>query len=346
MIIGATKKAQPLFSVVPTVEDVEHEKRFVKANPLFSWHANYININRKKVLIFLNDQTYTPIILQDVNAKTKKKLPELFQEAMRIAFELAEISSEKTEEYLKLAGNMQVTTTSNRSIIGSINLMADELSSTKLDLSQTININEMVFYSNYIHTKLYKQGYNSSAAALQDALKKPLKLEEVVEKEPYIVKKNWNYSEFSQLDTLNSAEQQWEKYREALVGNNEKLLTAFKKHLIVVKGLSEKTVKRHIEHLYFYLNIYLAEYERVTPIDSGDSAGAFLGDFFVRKDLSSSLTSLKQNGSALKKFYQFLYEANEISENELNDINEYIRAGLEEGVEYLDFTMEDEASWF
>lgn len=63
MIIGATKKAQPLFSAFITVKDKEYGKQFAQANPLFSWHANYLNVNRKKILILLNDQTYTPIIL-------------------------------------------------------------------------------------------------------------------------------------------------------------------------------------------------------------------------------------------------------------------------------------------
>ncbi|MFL2100113.1 DUF6933 domain-containing protein [Desemzia sp. FAM 23989] len=63
MIIGVTKKTQPLFSALPTIEDKENGKRFAQVNPLFSWHANYINVNRKKILILLNDQTYTPLVL-------------------------------------------------------------------------------------------------------------------------------------------------------------------------------------------------------------------------------------------------------------------------------------------
>ncbi|MER2132805.1 MAG: hypothetical protein ABS896_10360, partial [Carnobacterium inhibens] len=103
-------------------------------------------------------------------------------------------------------------------------------------------------------------------------------------------------------------------------------------------------VKRHIEHLDFYLNIYLTEYEQSTPTNSTDAAGNFLGDFFVRKDLSSSRASLRQNGSALKKLYQFLYEADEISKFDLTEINEFIRTGTQEGEEYL--SLIDDESWF
>ena len=342
MIIGVTKKAQSLFSALPTIKDKEDGKRFAQANPLFSWHANYINVNRKKVLILLNDLTYTPIILQDVNAQKKKQLPQLIPEAIRVAFRIAGISNEKTEEYLTLAGDMQVTTTSNRSIMGSINLVAEELSDFDLNFNQTINREEMTFYSDYLHTKLFKQGYGSSAKALKEALNKPLKLEEVVEAAPFAIEKTWDYSKFSQLDPLTVSEQQWDKNRELLVENNEKLLGAFKEYMIAEKGLSEKTAKRHIEHLDFYLNVYLADYAKVSPINSGDSVWDFLGDFFVRKNLLSSRTSLKQNGSALKKLYHFLYEAGEISKNDLNDSNEFIRLGIQEGDEYLSSIMDDD----
>lgn len=346
MIIGVTKKAQPLFSALPTIKDKEDGKRFAQANPLFSWHANYINVNRKKILILLNDLTYTPIVLQDVNAQKKKQLSQLIPDAIRVAFEIAGIPNKKTEEYLTLAGDIQVTTTSNRSIMGSINLVAEELSEFDLNLTQTINREEMTFYSNYLHTKLFKQGYGSSTKALQEVLNKPLKLEVVVEATPYAIEKTWDYSEISQLDPLTVSEQQWDKNREWLVENNEKLLGALKEYMISEKGISEKTAKRHIENLDFYLNVYLADYAQVSPVNSGDSVWNFLGDFFVRKNLSSSHTSLKQNGSALKKMYQFLYEADEISKIDLTNIHEFIRLGIQEGDEYLSSIMNDDDFWF
>lgn len=344
MIIGATKKAQSLFLNLPSIKDKEYGKQFAQVNPLFSWHANYINVNRKKVIILLNDQTYTPIILQDINAQKKKQLSKLIPEAIRMAFDIAGITNEKTDEYLQIAGDVQVTVTSNRSVIGSINLVSEELSDFRLNINQTINREVMTYYSDYIHTKLFKQGYRSSAEALQDALKKPLKVVENVEKEPYLIEKTWDYSKFTQVDTSKFSLDQWDKHIEAATENNEKMLAAFKEYMIAVKGLSEKTVKRHIEHLDFYLNIYLTEYEQATPINSTDAAGNFLGDFFVRKNLMSSHTSLKQNGSALKKLYQFLYEAGEISKIDLTEINEFIRTGTQEGEEYLRLT--DDGLWF
>ncbi|WP_051910433.1 site-specific integrase [Carnobacterium pleistocenium] len=114
------------------------------------------------------------------------------------------------------------------------------------------------------------------------------------------------------------------------------MLAAFKEYTIAVKGLSEKTIERHIENLDYYLNIYLIEYEQATPINSTESAGNFLSNFFVEKNLASSSASLKQCGSSLKKLYQFLYEAGEISKTDLAEVNEFIKLDVQEGVEYLD----------
>ena len=94
-----------------------------------------------------------------------------------------------------------MTVTSNRSVLGSINLVAEELSDFRLTINQTINREMMTYYSNYIHSKLSKQGYFSSAEALRDALNKPLKVLESVETEPYLIEKTWDYSKFSQVDT-------------------------------------------------------------------------------------------------------------------------------------------------
>lgn len=60
----------------------------------------------------------------------------------------------------------------------------------------------------------------------------------------------------------------------------------------------------------------------------------------------SSKTALKQTGSALKKFYQFLYEADEITKNDLEDTNEFIRFRIHEGEDYLSSIMDEDSFWF
>ncbi|MBC9824341.1 hypothetical protein GLO26_00675 [Carnobacterium inhibens] len=50
-----------------------------------------------------------------------------------MTFDIAGITNEKNDEYLNLAGGIQVAVTSNRSVMGSINLVAEELISLRLN---------------------------------------------------------------------------------------------------------------------------------------------------------------------------------------------------------------------
>lgn len=93
-----------------------------------------------------------------------------------------------------------------------------------------------------------------------------------------------------------------------------------------------------------YLNVYLTKYEKVIPMNSDDSSGSFIGEFFVQGNLIRSYTSLKQKGSALKKLCQFLYEADEIFKIDLTEIIESIRVVTREGEEYL--ILNDDGLWF
>lgn len=72
MIIHATKKALPLFSYLEQSEDINEAKLRSNQNPLDSWHANYFNVNRKKMLLLMNDASLYTILIPDVNATRKK----------------------------------------------------------------------------------------------------------------------------------------------------------------------------------------------------------------------------------------------------------------------------------
>lgn len=50
-----------------------------------------------------------------------------------------------------------------------------------------------------------------------------------------------------------------------------------------------------------YLNEYLTYYGVTKMEDSGYEINMFLGDFFIRKCLWSSVSSIKENASSIKK---------------------------------------------
>lgn len=77
-----TKKALPLFSVFPKSqnESPNLERSF------YSWHANYFTFNRKKILVLVNDKSFSPIVLADINAKNKKDLNHMIKAGIEEVF--------------------------------------------------------------------------------------------------------------------------------------------------------------------------------------------------------------------------------------------------------------------
>ena len=58
LVMNPTKKTLPLFSHIEKVDNEKSAKHFSKINPFYSWHANYVTVNRKKVLFLVNDLTF------------------------------------------------------------------------------------------------------------------------------------------------------------------------------------------------------------------------------------------------------------------------------------------------
>jgi len=134
----------------------------------------------------------------------------------------------------------------------------------------------------------------------------------------------------------------------------EELVISFYKHLTVEKGLSEKTASGHVAEIEFFAR-YLTSYRigtlsEVTGMDIED----YLGDWYIRKVVSSR-SDLLQIPVSFKKFYKFLHEKGHLKDEELEDIldafeppNKYLRRfdayrGLDP---YSDIYEEDYKRWF
>jgi hypothetical protein len=133
---------------------------------------------------------------------------------------------------------------------------------------------------------------------------------------------------------------------EIIEKQNDELLFEFQEWLLG-KGLSKSTVIKHTNSIEFYINNYLLYDEIVLPQDGGFRIGGFLGNWFIRKAMWSSVSAIKAYTVTFKKFYKFLSERGDIPEEEY----EYIVAGIKEGLpdwieameEYMspDFEFED-----
>ena len=87
---------------------------------------------------------------------------------------------------------------------------------------------------------------------------------------------------------------------------NEDYLKMFKKSL-EEKQLIAKTIRKHVSNIDFYLNDYLTYYDEIIKMEDGTQyTGSFLGDWFIRKAMWASKSSIKEMASSLKKFYEYM----------------------------------------
>jgi len=86
-------------------------------------------------------------------------------------------------------------------------------------------------------------------------------------------------------------------------------------------GLSEKTVETHVSNIDFFTN-YLVYYQPLKKLDEANSGDVwmFLADWFPRKALWSSVTSVKSYLASFKKFFQWMGETGRVSPQTFADV--------------------------
>ena len=100
-------------------------------------------------------------------------------------------------------------------------------------------------------------------------------------------------------------------------------------------GLSEKTVLKHVDNVAFYINDYLLRDEPTQPEDGVDHIGWFLGEWFIRKALWASKTTVKGNAASFKKFYGFMLEQGRIDDEALDELKQEIKEEMPDWLENL-----------
>ena len=326
MIINPTKKALPLFNQLPQAKEKVSAREFSESNPFFSWHANYFNVNRKKIVLLTNDLTYMTIVLVDINAQKKKQLAEFIPQAIREVFTAVGISPEQVDQYLKIAGSIEVNAGFNRVVTGVMNNMieamqyySDGIYQEPIDLEESISLAETSFKGTFPIDNL-KKAFETSLA-INEAITKP----------EFQVNKTWRaFSEFRLTEDL-LTEAQWE----VITQNNQLVLDEFRRYLLEKEKLSKKTVDKHVAHLKFYLNEYLPFYGFETAFVTFEAIDEFFS-WGARKMVFESEHGVKKMGTSFKKFYQFLVVAGEIEEKQLPKIREEIELGIESAIMTFD----------
>ncbi len=125
---------------------------------------------------------------------------------------------------------------------------------------------------------------------------------------------------------------EYEEYERACAKireENGKLLADFEQWFSE-KGLTEKTIQRHVENVNFYINEFLLYEDAMPAKDGAGEISMFLGYWFIRKAMWASLSSIRENAASLKKFYTFMKEQGHIEADDLQDLKEAIKDGMPE----------------
>ena len=141
MLIQCTKKLLDQLKIKPAI-GVEEE-------PLFSWHANLITINRRKVVVIVNDKNRYSIVLFGLKAKEFKDFDEYIIEAIKRTLQQECIKEDIIEEFISSSREVTYTKTKDRSMVAKMNDsckvvhfyldLLDESSIYQPELSQRLN---------------------------------------------------------------------------------------------------------------------------------------------------------------------------------------------------------------
>lgn len=122
----------------------------------------------------------------------------------------------------------------------------------------------------------------------------------------------------------------YEKKCNEIQKRNEIYLEEFEKDLLRA-GLKEKTIRRHLRNVDFYLNIFLVR-EEPLEMESGTSSyyiDDFHGYFLICKCSWSTPTTIRSSIASIKKFYKSMLERGRIKKTDYEMVIEAIKENKE-----------------
>ena len=107
--------------------------------------------------------------------------------------------------------------------------------------------------------------------------------------------------------------------------------------------LTDKTIRKHLSNVDLYINNYLNYYE-VTNMEYGVSmVYSFLNDWFIRKCMWSSVTSIKETAASIKKFYQCMSEKGYIKNEDYIFLCKEIKSHMDEFIDsFIEYYQDDD----
>ncbi len=101
-------------------------------------------------------------------------------------------------------------------------------------------------------------------------------------------------------------------------------------------GLKEKTIYNHLSNADLFINDFLGYRMAVTMEEGVTMLGDFLGDYFIRKCMWSTPSSVKTTAASLKKFYKSMAEHGKIEKKDYDYVCRDIKESMEYWQEYCE----------
>ncbi len=123
----------------------------------------------------------------------------------------------------------------------------------------------------------------------------------------------------------------------AIRAYNQPILDAFRAWL-EQSDLAEKTIKNHVDNIDFFTR-YLVYSEPLEKLDEADGSDVrmFLADWFPRKAMWASVTSVKSNIASFKKFFQWMGETGRVSPETVADVLDTLKEGRDKFLSAADY---------
>lgn len=119
MLVRCTKKLLDQLNMKPEL--------MVEEEPLFSWHANLLTVNRRKTVALVNDNNRYVIVLYGLKANDFKKLDELIIKAIRETLKDECIKDEIIERFLNRSGKIVYTKTKDKTSVARMNKSCENI---------------------------------------------------------------------------------------------------------------------------------------------------------------------------------------------------------------------------
>ncbi|APG26372.1 hypothetical protein A7E75_13745 [Syntrophotalea acetylenica] len=148
----------------------EFQGAIIPTVPLGCWHANLLILDRRKCVLFTNDKTRYSFLVPGLKKPDFKMLDEIFRQGLFRNLIRDGFSQEAIEKVLDEIREVVFTRTSSRSVLGTMNDMANIIKWTVLDEGGMLNVDVVEMNSKLNRMPLGPLDYKFAIDQVREAL--------------------------------------------------------------------------------------------------------------------------------------------------------------------------------